>query len=91
MKLKKLANNAINFGIYRVIEIVGLVILLTGIFLLISFLCGKIKLGSSGEKVVRETNKRRPIVTRAIPTVSIILFMPKLIVLLANFLNSINK
>ena len=58
---------------------------------LISVLSGKIKLGSSGEKVVRETSKRRPITTRAIPAVSMILFMPKLIVLLANFLNSINK
>ena len=58
---------------------------------LILVLFGKIKLGSSGEKVARETSKRRPIITRAIPAVSIILFMPKLIVLLANFLNSINK
>ena len=30
---------------------------------LISVLSGKIKLGSSGEKVARETNKRRPIIT----------------------------
>ena len=36
MKFKKLANNAINFSINRVIEIVGMIILITGILLLIS-------------------------------------------------------
>ena len=38
MKLKKLANNAINFSINRVIEIVGLAILITGILLFVSFI-----------------------------------------------------
>ena len=38
MKLKILANNAINFGINRVIEIVGLAILITGILLLASLI-----------------------------------------------------
>ena len=33
MKLKKLANNAINFGINRVIEIIGVAILIAGILL----------------------------------------------------------
>ena len=36
MKLKKLANSAINFGINRVIEVVGVSILITGVLLLIS-------------------------------------------------------
>ena len=38
MKLKKLANNAISFGINRVIEILGIGILVIGLFLLISLL-----------------------------------------------------
>jgi len=38
MKLKKLANNAISFSINRVIEIVGLAILITGILLFVSFI-----------------------------------------------------
>ena len=38
MKLKILANNALNFGINRVIEIVGMTILITGILLLISLI-----------------------------------------------------
>ena len=38
MKLKKLANNAINFGINRIIEIFGLVILIAGILLLVSLI-----------------------------------------------------
>ncbi len=36
MKLKKLANNAISFGVNRVIEIIGIVILIFGILLLVS-------------------------------------------------------
>ena len=38
MEFKKLFNNAINFGINRVIEIVGIAILVTGILLLISLI-----------------------------------------------------
>ena len=38
MKLKKLANNAINFGINRVIEITGVAILVTGVLLLASLI-----------------------------------------------------
>ena len=38
MKLKKLANNAISFGINRVIEILGMGVALIGFFLLISLL-----------------------------------------------------
>jgi len=38
MKLKKLANNAMNFGINRVIEIIGMGILIAGILLLISLI-----------------------------------------------------
>ena len=38
MKLKKLANNAINFSINRVIEIIGFTILVTGILLLASLI-----------------------------------------------------
>jgi len=38
MKLKKLANNTINFGINRVIEIFGLTILLIGVLLLASLI-----------------------------------------------------
>ena len=34
MKLKKLANNALNFGVNRVIEIIGVTILLIGLSLL---------------------------------------------------------
>jgi S-DNA-T family DNA segregation ATPase FtsK/SpoIIIE len=36
MRFKKLANNTINFGINRIIEIVGIIILITGILLFIS-------------------------------------------------------
>ena len=36
MEFKKLANNTVNFGINRIIEILGLSILITGVFLLIS-------------------------------------------------------
>ena len=38
MKLKKLANNAIDFGINRVIEIIGAAILVAAIFLLTSLI-----------------------------------------------------
>ena len=38
MKLKIIANNAINFGINRIIEIVGVAILATGILLLVSLI-----------------------------------------------------
>ena len=38
MKLKKLANNTINFGINRVIEIIGVTILVAGILLLTSLI-----------------------------------------------------
>ena len=38
MEFKKLANNTINFTLNRIIEIVGIVILLTGIFLLTALL-----------------------------------------------------
>ena len=38
MELKKLANNAINFGVNRVIEIFGVTILILGILLLISLI-----------------------------------------------------
>ncbi len=36
MEFKKLANNTINFGVYRVIEILGLSVIITGVLLLIS-------------------------------------------------------
>ena len=36
MKLKKLASNTINFSVNRLIEIIGLIILVTGIMLLAS-------------------------------------------------------
>ena len=57
---------------------------------LISVLFGKIKLGSSGEKVINEDSNKTPIAKIARPRVSIVLFMPKFIVLLANFFNFIN-
>ncbi len=38
MELKKLANDTINFGINRVIEIIGIIITITGILLLISLI-----------------------------------------------------
>ena len=38
MKLKKISNNTINFGINRVIEIIGVAILVTGILLLASLI-----------------------------------------------------
>ena len=38
MELKKLANNAINFGINRIIEIFGVTILILGLFLLTSLI-----------------------------------------------------
>ncbi|MDC0616270.1 DNA translocase FtsK 4TM domain-containing protein, partial [Candidatus Pelagibacter sp.] len=38
MKLKILANNALNFGIHRLIEIVGMAILIIGAFLLASLI-----------------------------------------------------
>ena len=38
MELKKLANDTINFGINRVIEIIGIIIAITGILLLISLI-----------------------------------------------------
>ena len=38
MKLKILANNVLNFGVNRVIEIVGMTILITGILLLASLI-----------------------------------------------------
>ena len=38
MKLKKLANKALNFGVNRVIEIVGMTILVTGVLLLSSLI-----------------------------------------------------
>ena len=38
MKLKIIANNVINFGINRVIEIIGMAILITGILLLASLI-----------------------------------------------------
>ena len=38
MEFKKLANNTINFTLNRIIEILGIVILLTGIFLLTALL-----------------------------------------------------
>ena len=36
MEIKKLAHNALNFGINKVIEILGLGIIITGVLLLIS-------------------------------------------------------
>ena len=36
MKFKNLANNTINFGIHKIIEILGLGIIITGVLLLIS-------------------------------------------------------
>jgi len=36
MEFKKLANNSINFGINRIIEILGLTIIIMGVLLLIS-------------------------------------------------------
>ena len=38
MKLKKLASNAINFGLDRVIEIIGITVLITGVLLLASLI-----------------------------------------------------
>ena len=38
MKLKILANNVLNFGVNRVIEIVGVAILITGVLLLTSLI-----------------------------------------------------
>ena len=38
MKLKILANNALNFGVNRVIEIIGMAILIAGILLLVSLI-----------------------------------------------------
>ena len=38
MKLKILANNALNFGINRVIEIIGITILIIGVLLLTSLI-----------------------------------------------------
>jgi len=38
MKLKKLANSAVNFGLNRIIEIIGISILITGILLLTSLI-----------------------------------------------------
>ena len=38
MELKKLANDTINFGINRIIEIIGIIITITGILLLISLI-----------------------------------------------------
>ena len=38
MEIKKIAQNTINFGIHRVIEIIGITILITGILLLISLI-----------------------------------------------------
>ena len=38
MKLKILANKALNFGVNRVIEIIGMAILIAGILLLVSLI-----------------------------------------------------
>ena len=38
MKLKKLANNTINFGVNRFIEFIGISIFITGFFLLVSLI-----------------------------------------------------
>ena len=38
MELKKLANNTINFGLNRIIEIIGITIVITGILLLASLI-----------------------------------------------------
>ena len=54
-------------------------------------LSGKIKLGSSGEKLLRETNKRIPIIKIHTPKISTNLLKPKIKRLLANFFNSINQ
>ena len=55
--------------------------------ILVSF--GKIKLGSSGEKVISEVNNKMPAIKIATPTISITLFTPKFIALLANIFNFI--
>ena len=38
MEIKKLANNVLNFGINRIIEIIGIIIILFGILLFISLI-----------------------------------------------------
>ena len=51
---------------------------------------GKIKFGSSGEKVVNETNNIKPIIKIDKPAISITLLTAKFITLLAIFFNFIN-
>ena len=57
----------------------------------ITVFSGKIKFGSSGEKSIKETSNKMPVNKIPIPAISITLFIPKFIILLANFLNSINQ
>ena len=57
---------------------------------IIFVLSGKIKLGSSGEKVINETSNKRPAIKIDTPRISMTLFMLKFIALLANFFNFIN-
>ena len=58
---------------------------------LITVSFGKIKFGSPGEKVINEASNKIPITKMDIPIISITLFIPKFIKLLANFFNFINR
>ena len=57
---------------------------------LITVLSGKIKFGSSEEKLSNDISNKIPAIMTLRAKVSIILFIPKLIVLFTSFLNSIN-
>ena len=58
---------------------------------LISVFCGKIKFGSSGEKLIRESINKVPSKSMLMPRISINLLIVKFIALLANFFISINQ
>ena len=58
---------------------------------LISVLFGKIKFGSSGEKVINEISNKIPDIKIVTPTISITLFTTKFTAVLANFFNFNNK
>ena len=90
MQIKKLANNALNFGINRFIEILVISIFVIGVLLLIFVFSGKIKFGSSGEKLNKEISNKKLIIMVPKPTISIILLILKFSAVLANFLIFIN-
>ena len=52
---------------------------------------GKIKFGSSGEKVTNEASNRVPVIKIVMPIISITLFKQKFIALWANIFNFINN